>query len=79
MAFSTLGAFFGGFLFKVGFGAAPFLRSIRWQFAAVDGEHFFADQTQVIADEQDFPEQFGNLLVYSRYKIGNSRKVRLVS
>ncbi len=65
-----------GFLLKVGSGAAPFLGGIGGQFAAIDGEHVFPDQAQLVAGQQDFPKQLVDLFVQGRYKIGDGGEVR---
>ena len=64
------------FPFKALVRAAPFLGSVGWKFAAVDGEHVPADQPDLIAIQQYIGENGANLAIHLRNKIGDGRKVR---
>ena len=57
-------------------GAAPFLGSVAWNLTAVDGEHFHADQAQVIADQEHIPKQVDDLPVHGGDEVGNGGEMR---
>lgn len=58
-------------------GAAPFLRCIGRQLAAIDGEYLAPDQSHLVADHQHFPEQWGDLLAHRGYETGDGGEVRV--
>lgn len=65
-----------GLLLQIGPGAAPLLRSVRGHLAAIDGEHFFADQPQLIADQQHLAKKRGDFLMAAGDEIGDGGEVR---
>ena len=66
-----------GLLIQLGSCAAPLPQGIGRQLAAIDGEHFPADELHVVADQQHFQKQWRNFLGHGRDEIGNGREVGL--